>query len=195
MTKNQKRKSKSSKHRVSLFRRPWMVFLILIVLVAVVIALLIWFKPQPNSTVENQPVATNPTTPDSTDQPGSSDAPVVESPADPEDKTTQYEGGDPNTLGTLTGSIARKTVDGGILTVVAAIDQYLNQPGICIIELKDSARQLMYTASSDAVPDVTTSICEPFVIPVSQFAAGKYTIEIQVSGDNKQGTITEEVEL
>lgn len=193
MSKNQKQVKKSSDHRVSLFRRPWMIFIILLVLVAIVIALLIYFKPNTESAVD-QPQPTS--TPTNSDQPADqADGEPSSNPEDPEDKTTQYEGEDPNTLEELTGSVARKTVSGDQLTVVATIDQYLIRPGLCIIEMKNSAGQLVYTASSDAVADVTTSICEPFVIPADQIGSGKYTIEIQINGDGKQGIITEEVEL
>lgn len=193
MTKNSKQTKKSSQHRVPLFRRPWAVFLILIVLIGIVVAVLIWLRPQPQP--NNEPT-NSPNT--STNAPGgtsSDNQPSSKPQENPEDKPPQYEGEDPNTMEELTGSIARKSVSDGKLTVVATIDQYLSQPGICIIELKNPSGEVVYTASADAIPDVTTSICEPFIIATSQLSAGKYHIEIQLNGDNKQGTIIEEVEL
>lgn len=78
---------------------------------------------------------------------------------------------------------------------MAVIDQYLQAPGYCTISLKDANGQTVYTASRDAMPDVTASICDAFEIPVTGFTSGTYKIEIDLSGDGKQGIITDEVEL
>ena len=55
--------------------------------------------------------------------------------------------------------------------------------------------QTVYSASRDAVPDVTASICDTFEIPTANLAPGTYQIEIDLSGDNKRGIITDEVTL
>lgn len=162
--------------------------------VAVVLALL-FLKPRPVNELDppttDQPSHSTPTTP--TVEEGSTQP--DEDPAEPEDKVTQYEGEDPNTLAELTGSLTRKGVDDGVLTIVAVIDQYLHTAGYCTITLKNSAGQTVYSASRDAVPDVTASICDTFEIPTANLASDTYQIEIDLSGDNKRGIITDEVTL
>ncbi len=195
MSKTKTSKRKSS-HRVPVYRRPWIIILFFLAMAAAVVLALLFIRPR---STEPAPVTSDPTsiTNDSstTTPPKAETAPTIpEEPAEPE-KTTQYEGEDPNTLEQLTGYLSRKGVDDGILTIVAVIDQYLHASGYCTITLKDNAGQVVYSASRDAVPDVTTSICDTFEIPVTSFVSGTYQIEIDLSGDNKHGTIIDEVAL
>lgn len=191
MSKKKNRKTKKS-HRIPLYRRPWAVALFLVV-TAVIVWLLIVNKPQVTNELNqpvNQPTASKPTT--STPQ---DEEVLPEAPAEPEDKTTQYEGGDPNLSETLSGYIARKGVDDNILTVVAVINQYLHETGRCTITLKNNLGQTVYNTARNAVADVTTSICDTFEVPVANLPQGSYKIEITLNGDNKQGVITDEVAL
>lgn len=192
MSKTKTSKRKNS-HRVPVYRRPWVVILFFLAMAAAVIIALLFVKPR---SAEPAP-ATKPTTTTTpvTAPAGGEETPTTPAESAEPEKTTQYEGEDPNTLEQLTGYLTRKGVDDGILTVVAMIDQYLHTPGYCTITLKNSAGQIVYAASSDAIPDVTASICDAFEIPTTNFASGTYQIIIDLSSDNKRGTITDEVTL
>lgn len=193
-TKTSKRKSS---HRVPVYRRPWIVLLFFLAMAVAVVLALIFIKPRSATPVTTPNSA--PTTNNSNSVPsGEGTTPVT--PTEPEDsaepeKTTQYEGEDPNTLEQLTGYIARKSVDGDTLTIVAVIDQYLQTPGYCTIILKNATGQTIYSASRDAIPDVTASICDTFEIPTTSFTSGTYQIEIDLSSDGKHGIIIDEVVL
>lgn len=190
MSKTKTQKSKRT-HRIPFYRRPWAVVLFLVILVVAIILALVFLKPHAAEPLSEAPSST------------SSDSAVIaageDAPAEPiakPEKVTQYEGEDPNTLPELTGYLARKSVDGGVLTIAVIIDQYLHSDSYCTIILRDAQGALAYTASRDAVPDVTASYCETFDIPVSRIGGhGTYQIEIELSGDNKQGKIIDEVTL
>lgn len=190
-TKTSKRKSA---HRVPVYQRPWIIIIFFLAMAAAVVLALLFIKPHTDTVDPSTDPKESSSNATPITSPNQTDAPTPESTAEPE-KTTQYEGEDPNTLERLTGSLTRKGVDGGILTIVAVVDQYLQSPGYCTIMLKNASGQTVYTASRDAMPDVTASICDAFEIPVSGFASGTYKIEITLSGDGKQGIITDEVAL
>lgn len=189
-----KHTNRKKQHRVPFFRRPWVIFLLLILIAGVVIYILYAMRPQAEETPASTP-----------NQPTTVSNPVVESPtadpeeetagqAEPDDKAVQYEGEDTNKLPELTGSITRKSVANGKLTIVAVVDQYLRDNGTCAIKLQDKHGKVLYTNTVAAVADVTASVCEPFEIPV-QGLAGNYDIVITLSGDNKYGEVKEEVNL
>ena len=117
-------------------------------------------------------------------------------PTEPDQKVPQYEADDPNTLAGLTGSIARKTIQGDTATIVAMIDQYLHSTGLCTLRLisRDTG-EVIYTASEDAAADVTTSICGTFIVSLAHIPAGTYQIQIELSGDDKTGLISDELEV
>lgn len=188
-------KSSQPAHRIPPYRRPIIVVSFLIVLVAAVAVTLVIFMSI-NHAQENLPEPEKPATP----------TPAVIDPdeqkpdeVEPEDKVSQYEGEDPNLLDKLTGRIAYKGVNREpnyqALTVSASIDQYLHSDGTCTLSLKNPSNIEVYSAALSAQPDVTTSACGPFEIPISDFAPGTYQIEITVSGDDKTGLITDAVQL
>lgn len=181
-------------HRVPPYRRPIIVVSFLIVLIVAVAVTIVVFmsinrvqETLPEAP-ENAPKPIAPIEPDEQD----------ESP-EPEDKVDQYEGEDPNKLPDLTGRVAYKAVNREqnleALTVSASIDQYLTEAGTCTLRLKNSNNIEVYSSTLPAQPDVTTSACGPFEIPISDFSPGAYQIEITVSGDNKTGLITDTVQL
>lgn len=182
-------------HRIPPYRRPIIVVSFLIILVVAVAVTVIIFMSI-NRTQESLPeppaAAPSPVTPVE---------PSEETPTlpEPEDKVTQYEGDDPNTLHELTGRIAYKAVNREpgyqTLTVSASIDQYLHAAGTCALTLKASSGAEVYSATLPAQADVTTSACGPFEIPISDFSPGTYQIEINISGDDKTGLIAEGVQL
>ena len=188
-------KSSNTAHRVPPYRRPIIVVSFLVVLVVAVIVTLVIFMSinraqedlaEPEKPATPAPVITNPSEPE-------------EQPPEPEDKVSQYEGEDPNLLDELTGRVAYKGVNREpnyqTLTVSASIDQYLHSDGTCTLSLKNASNLEVYSASLPAQPDVTTSACGPFEIPIADFSPGAYQIEITVSGDNKTGLITDAVQL
>ena len=128
MSKTKTSKRKNS-HRVPVYRRPWMVLIFFLAMAVAVVLALLFLKPRPVNELDppttDQPSHSTPTT--LTVEEGSTQP--DEDPAEPEDKVTQYEGEDPNTLAELTGSLTRKGVDDGVLTIVAVIDQYLHAAG------------------------------------------------------------------
>lgn len=189
-------KSSQPAHRIPPYRRPIIVVSFLIVLIAAVAVTLVIFMSI-NRTQESISEPDKPTTPAPVvaPDPDEQEAP----PAEPEDKVSQYEGEDPNRLDELTGRVAYKGVNREpnyqTLTVSVSIDQYLHSNGTCTLSLKNTSNAEVYSAALFAQPDVTTSACGPFEIPIADFSPGVYQIEITVSGDDKTGLITDAVQL
>lgn len=191
-----KTKKQSQRHRIPIYRRPWFIVLILVIILAIIAYLILHSKTPATTNPLSSPTvpASSVDNPSTTVPTGETSATGTEVEDEPE-KAVQFEGEDPNTMDSLTGSITRSSVSGANLTIVAVIDQYLTKPGFCTLTIKNSAGDRVYTASRDAVADVTTSICEDFVVSTAGFPAGKYQIEITVSGDGKEGKINGEVNL
>ena len=168
--------------------------IIIFICVAVASGLIVWLLSGSKITPETSEDTTNPTTasPETTldDQ-----TPDDSSSQEPADKVTQYEADDPNTLSELTGSIARKSFNDDSLTIVAVINQFLHQSGSCTLNLVSDADEVIYSATTAAIADVTTSVCETFVIPLNQLTPGSYRIIINLTGDDKVGTIVDQVEI
>lgn len=183
-------------------RRPrfliWLVAIFAVLLVGGGLTWLLW----PTSSDQTTDTPPTPVVEDDPADDSDSDQTVTAGedttvPAEPDDhKVPQYEADDPNTSAGLTGSVVRKTIQDGTLTIVAMIDQYLHSTGFCTLRLisRDSGT-VVYTATSDAVADVSTSICEPFTISLANLPAGTYQIQIDLSGDGKTGMITDEMEV
>lgn len=182
-------------------RRPrpfiWVIVTLVILIIGGVLVWLFW----PSSSSQEAPGTTP--TPVVEDAPADDSDQIVTAgegtttPAEPDDhKVPQYEADDPNTAAGLTGSVVRKTIQDDTLTIVAMIDQYLHSTGLCTLRLtsRDSGT-VVYTASSDAVADVSTSVCEPFTVTLANLPTGTYQIQIDLSGDGKSGMITDEMEV
>ena len=152
---------------------------------------------------EDATAPTDSTTTTVAEDPSTSDRPTVDSgegtttPTEPEDHgAPQYEADDPNTLSGLTGAVVRKTIQDDTLTIVAMIDQYLHSTGLCTLKLTSrNTGEVAFIASTDAVADVSTSICETFAVPLADLPAGTYQIQIELSGDDKAGMITDGMEV
>jgi len=155
----------------------------------VAIAVVIFFLLR--STESDAPSSPAPTTVNNT--PVSSNNPA--SAENPPDKTTQYEGEDPNQLDELTGSITRRTISGGELTVVASIDQYLSSDSSCRLVLKDpSGAEVRSTNAVSVTAEATSSVCGPFTVSVNQLS-GTYTIDITITSPDKSGHIITEINI
>lgn len=107
------------------------------------------------------------------------------------DKTpVKYDGDDPNTLDSLTGSITYTGVTGNKLIIRMSINQYLGS-GVCSLTLGD------YSSTVNITPSASTSTCEGFDIPISDLGnlSGKVNFTINLQSGDKTGTITGEVSL
>lgn len=176
----------TSSKRLPLYRRPWIWAFVGIIAVVLVIISIVLSKQNETALISTEPETSQT---ESTDEQTDTTSVLSE----PEDKAIQYEGEDPNKLPELTGVITMKDVSGGILTVMSSVDQYLE--GICVITLRNANAEEVYKASSDLKPDITTSYCEPFAISINNLPSGRYQIELELSGDNKTGLISDEVNL
>lgn len=181
---------KSTLHRVPVYRRPIFLIVAAILICAIVTIFIVLHQ---DSTPTSPDASQNPSTSQPNPSTNQTDAPASEEPEEPE-KVTQFEGGDPNKLEELTGSIAYHGVTGDTLTITASIDQFLYETGNCKLQLSQNG-QLVYSAELPAQADVTTSVCGPFEIPAQNLYSGTYQIRIEVTGNDKFGTIIGETTI
>ncbi len=178
-------------HRVPPYKRPIIVGGFLIFLALAVVVTVFVFK-----SINNQNSDAPTTVPDSPSEQQPPDTNPLPPTSDPENKTPQFEGEDPNQLDDLTGVIIYKDIDVETQTLHSAvsINQYLQADGQCVFNLKRDD-VIVRTASAVASADVTTSVCGPFSISVADLAPGNYQIEVIVTGNDKRGIITDTLEL
>lgn len=187
-------KSASSAHRVPPYKRPIIVGGFLLILAAVVGVTIVVCQQINKSNKDN---STHLTT---SDQPKDEPQPPTDEPPAPgddiENKTPQYEGEDPNSLAELTGVIIYKDIDIETQTLHSAvnIDQYLQNNGQCVYNIMQND-VILRTASAVITPDVTTSVCGPFALSVDGLPPGIYQIVVNLSGDDKQGVVVDELEI
>ncbi len=184
---------KSHLHRTPFYRRPPVIitfFAIILIVAAITFAIFFISRPQSNQPSSSSADSTV-TSPDTS----SRDEPNPEDDHSWDNSPIQYEGEDVNDLPSLTGCVTYKNINQGILYVGTVIDQYLASGGSCTLVLRSSNGIDIYQDTVDAFADVSASACNTFSIPVTQLSAGTYQIEITLSGDNKNGIITDEVEL
>lgn len=181
-------------HRVPLYRRP-VVVISLLVLLAAAIALTIWAFASFSGGEDQPSQGSSSSDPLNPSQPSQDDHKTdADSSSEEPERPPQYEGGDPNELSGLTGSITLNTHDSEKLIVAVNIDQYLSDQGLCKLSLLQNGRVLR-GAELSAIADVTTSGCGPFSIPITGLSPGTYQLEITISGDGKSGLITGEVQI
>lgn len=194
MKKNpQKRTRKNKKIILSVF------FVILIIL-ATVIILQVFNHNQTRSntalqteTDENKVERPKTPTTDQTQRPEDgtkADAEAGRTPKTPE----QYQGQDVNQLEKLTGAItySAKTSDEYRLRV--NIDQFLKLPGTCKLTLI-SAGKVVYTETVSVIPNPSSGSCEGFDVPLSQLPSGAYHVKIEITANQKTGTIEGEATI
>ncbi len=176
-------------HRVPPYRRPIIIGGFLIILAIVIVTTVFICKSL------GHPISESPNTPpnESVTPP----TPIAPSPdSDPENKTPQYEGEDPNQLNELTGMIIYKDIDPetNALHSAVSISQYLQEGGQCVYNIKQGDT-ILSTASAAVTAEVSTSVCGPFSLPLTGLSPGRYQIEVLITGDGKQGTIIEDLEI
>ncbi len=186
-------KSPASAHRVPPYKRPIIVvgFLIVLITVVTVTILICMNLSTKNGSMHTAPDSNSNQSTDQTPDQDSSEVP----PDEPEDKAPQYEGENPNLSNELTGRINYNDLDPEtqVIHAMVTIDQFLQNDGQCIYNLKrDDA--IIRTASAVAQPDIETSVCGPFNLSASGLS-GVYQVEIVLTGDNKRGVITSEIQL
>lgn len=195
MTKTNRSYSNTNAKKITpWYKRWWFITLLVIILISAIIALLVLFcyPHQDASRPSSSPDTPYQTTPSQSD----TTSPNNQNVSEPANKVPQYEAENPNQLQELTGLIAYKGVNGKILAISVVIDQFIqNEDGLCILKLHSLDSDYGYTASSDIVPEMSTSICETFEVDISAFPAGKYSIDIELVSSNKKGNIHDEVEL
>lgn len=184
---------KSHLHRTPFYRRPPVIitfFAIIAIVAAITFAIFCLNRPKTTPSEQTPPGESIPTPTDeqSSDNPESEDDSWDNSPV-------QYEGEDVNDSSSLTGYITYKSINQGVLNIGTVIDQYLNTGGTCTLVLRSYNNTEVYRDTVDAFGDISASACDTFSVPITQLSAGTYQIEITLSGDNKNGIITGEVEL
>lgn len=180
-------KTQTKSRRVPLYRRPIIIIVSVIIIVAIAIAVLFFLKSTKPVEQSSHPDPTPTSTPINLEDPDNTN--------NPPDKAVQFEGEDPNQLDELTGSITRRTISNGELTVVASIDQYLSSDSNCRLVLKDSADQeVRSTTIASVTAEATSSVCGPFTVSVNQLS-GTYTIDVIITSPDKSGHITTEINI
>lgn len=110
----------------------------------------------------------------------------------------RYEGGNIQDSKTLTGTINGISVAGNNLSIRVTVNQYISDPdGRCELTLT-SPTGAIYNYWSDLIQNPQTTSCYGWDIPLSDFGgsiSGHWVAEVKVSGDNRTGTFTEEVDL
>ena len=108
-------------------------------------------------------------------------------------KVKQFEGGDPNKLDYLTGVVTTASVSGENLIIRTNIDQYLSA-GKCELQILRGGG-VVYQAATNIIPEVSTSTCEGFDVPLTLVGNGNLQIIINISSGEKTGTMNSEVNI
>lgn len=189
----------NNRHRTPIYRRP-IIWVLVVIGILIIIALVVIFTHHNQSTISSSPSSDQPAAstpqPDSTPTPESSGNQSTPASAnEPDPKTTQYEGENPNDAQDLTGVITYKGVDNSILYIAVTIDQYLSQNGTCQLTLTGKNTSRTLTASTPAIADVQSSVCQTFEVSTAGLPRDTYTIEIKLNSNDKTGSIRDEVSL
>jgi len=198
MTKTNMKKSNSkAQHRLPLYRRAWFLALVIILIItAIVCSLVFLVKPSDQSSTalesaDSSGDATTEKTVSSEANENDGQHINTEEPySDPDQITIQYEGENPNRASELSGSITYKDYQNSVLSIGTMIDQYLRE-GTCELKLTGNHGNV-YTTSSAIIAAASTSACYDLSVNV---VPDHYQIEITINSNNKQGIITDEVEL
>ncbi|MBQ8985527.1 hypothetical protein IJ076_03250, partial [Candidatus Saccharibacteria bacterium] len=109
------------------------------------------------------------------------------------EKIEQYTGESPNKADELTGLVTYAGVSGEKLIVRLNIDQFLSTGSCSLTISKDD--NVYFSQSSAIIESVTTSTCDGFEIPVSNFPSGNLRIVVLLESGGKSGKIEGEVRL
>ena len=188
MRRNLKNKNR---RRASLARRPWILFVLAIIIAIAAAVYFIFFRPGTNGEVDTSDdsngiiIKTSPK--------GVNNKQDDKTGTSPEEKTpVQYDGEDPNTLDEITGYISYLAVNDDHFSIRLTINQFLESPGTCTATFSLGSQTVVKT--SPTLSDASTSTCEGFDIPLSELSSGDWDVSIAISAD-KKGTITGKVNI
>ena len=196
--------------------------IIIAVVIAIVVAAIatgVWFFTRPDN---NNNQKGNETTQDDKDQSGKDNEEDSDSDADADDSADQtdeqpdnqiadndptnggktpsrYEGGTIQDSETLTGDISGINLVNGNLSIRVTVNQYINDPdGRCDLTLTDPSGNT-HTFWSDLIANPQTSTCYGWDITADDLGGnisnGHWKASVTVTGDNRTGTFTKEVDL
>lgn len=194
-TKNKSTNLNSKQKNTPWYQRAWVITIFVVLGIACIVALIIFVvKPGQTNTQEDKTSSSigndkNPTT----------DTPIKNNQTTDDEegpeKTIQYEAENPNRLNELSGFITSALQDDTNLYINAMIAQYLEADTTCSLTLKGTNTDFTYTSTVRALPDVTTSNCEEFIVPITNLVPDYYQITIDLSSAEKQGIITGGVQV
>ena len=192
---------------------------VVIVIVVAAIATGVWFFTRPDN---NNNQKSNETTQDDKDQSDKDNEEDSNSDVDADDSADQtdeqsgsqtadndptnggktpprYEGGTIQDSETLTGDISGINLVNGNLSIRVTVNQYINDPdGRCDLILTDPSGNT-HTFWSDLIANPQTSTCYGWDITADDLGGnisnGHWKASVTVTGDNRTGTFTKEVDL
>ena len=191
MIKNKKQYKKTNKLQYIFF--SFLFILIIAVDTFKILELTQKKQPNPDRTPEisqestNTPPAKNPKTSDQNHPDPvapESKTPIQNDPVQPDNSSGQPA---------ITGYINRLEKTSNNLMILLTINQFLNTPGNCYLTISNGAKSLSYQAPTITNP--SSSSCEGFTLPLSDFSSGEWSIDIKVTSGEKSGHITGKVTI
>ena len=150
----------------------------------------------PNSEFEESEIGV-----DSTSENTEQDAqPTEGEPASSEQTEPSPEGEDnsqqtrpnPNDLDHLTGGFSATQVEGDDYMIQVTVDQSLEYSGKCEFTVKHD--DLEFTGVAITEPGPSGSTCS-FYGPLHDMPSGKWQVTVKISGNDKEGVITKEIDI
>ncbi len=193
MVYHAKNKKQSKNHHIFLF-----IILALIICAAVIVALF-FLKPLGNkATEENQETNSSSSEKKSESSETKKEEKKEESAStepspEAEKNNTQYEGGNPNNLEEITGTISFAGVSDGKFIVNASLDQTLGTSGACTFTLTHSSGTVL-SGTVATEPGPSSSFCS-FSTSSDKALEGDWKIVVELSANGKQGSIAQEVKI
>lgn len=186
-------KPNSTPHRIPPYKRPIVIISFLLLLtVATTVTVLIFKNVHPSLPSPEPSTPSSPTI----SEPADNSSTTTDEPNESDFKPSPYEGEDPNLRNDLTGRISYKNVDyaNNQLLATVSIDQYLVDGGNCQLQLISDGTVLA-SMELAATPDVSTSVCGLFELPIGNIPQGTYQIHILVTSGDKKGIITDQIDI
>ena len=109
------------------------------------------------------------------------------------ERVVQYDGEDPNQADDLSGVVTYAGVVDGTLMIRVNIDQYL-ESGNCELTLTQGGANI-YNSIANIVGGPSTATCEGFDVPLGELGGGDIQININLSADERHGTIRGEANI
>lgn len=94
----------------------------------------------------------------------------------------------------LTGLINYKSIVDDKLIIRTTINQFTGS-GACALTLVSNDSGKTVTRTADIINNPSSSSCDGFTIPVSELNPGKWTITIDMSSEDKQGTLESTIDI